>query len=127
MPISPAKPDDFKPKSSTTVSAHIDLADSDSEEGTIKTPSRPSSASKPVLSQSQRLRNQAQETTTVLTSYLAQKASLDQKRVEQKDKRLEMQDLNAKVERAEKLLADPSLPMDKRQQLQDFILSTILT
>lgn len=82
---------------------------------------------KPVsTSRASRAREQFQDSTVSITSYLKDKVGLDEKKHQLEEMKIKMLQEKEQVSRAKDLLNDPFLSDDMRTELQQFIFSTVV-
>ncbi|KAF9063572.1 hypothetical protein BDP27DRAFT_1478005 [Rhodocollybia butyracea] len=139
--ISPLKPEAFRAGNVSCSESMLDLTTmDDSDDDNIvspklekvaapKTPANKvnTPTAKPAsTSRASRVRDQFQETTTSITSYLNNKVGLDEKKHQLEERRLKLLEEKEQVNRARELLTDPFITDEMRTELQSFIFSTIV-
>ncbi|KAF9059631.1 hypothetical protein BDP27DRAFT_1431086 [Rhodocollybia butyracea] len=139
--ISPLKPEAFRAGNVSCSESMLDLTTmDDSDDDNIvspklekvaapKTPANKvnTPTAKPAsTSRASRVRDQFQETTTSITSYLNNKVGLDEKKHQLEERRLKLLEEKEQVNCARELLTDPFITDEMRTELQSFIFSTIV-
>ncbi|KAF9064377.1 hypothetical protein BDP27DRAFT_1425954 [Rhodocollybia butyracea] len=139
--ISPLKPEAFRAGNVSCSESMLDLTTmDDSDDDNIVSPKLEKVAApktpankvntpraKPAsTSRASHARDQFQETTTSITSYLNNKVGLDKKKHQLEEQRLKLLEEKKQVNHARELLTDPFITDEMRTELQSFIFSNII-
>ncbi|KAF9065905.1 hypothetical protein BDP27DRAFT_1424416 [Rhodocollybia butyracea] len=139
--ISPLKPEAFRAGNVSCSESMLDLTTMDDLDDNnivlpklekVAAPKTPANkvntpTAKPAsTSRASRARDQFQETTTSITSYLNNKVGLDEKKHQLEERRLKLLEEKEQVNCARELLTDPFITDEMRTELQSFIFSTIV-